>query len=224
MGFEEVEVAVRAQSHAGVDLEDRAHGRVPDRDKLEGHSRTRCFAARKYSSKPGRAATVALDPPTSKPSAAASRRAMVKANEALFSRDAGAVGGKVAGRFGDVFAYRFRLPFGFRRFAHRSTSGRFQTRVARRRAIGSGKSGSPVKRIAFRRVVRRTSATSARPRRFLPPAAIPSKMVSQNECPRAAETAGGVAPEIEPPARLAGYRRDPRPLARPFGASTRGGI
>ena len=133
-------------------------------------------------------------------------------------------GGKVDGRFGGVFAHRFRLPFGFRRCAHRSTSGRFQTRVARRRAIGSGKSGSPVKRIAFRRVVRRTSATSARPRRFLPPAAIPSKMVSQNECPRAAETAGGVAPEIEPPARLAGYRRDPRPLARPFGASTRGGI
>ena len=92
-------------------------------------------------------------------------------------------GTKVAGRFGGAFAHRFRLPFGFRRFAHRSTSGRFQTRVARRRAIGLGKSGSPVKRIAFRRVVRRTSATSARPRRFLPSAAIPSKMVSQMQCP-----------------------------------------
>jgi hypothetical protein len=78
-----------------------------------------------------------------------------------------------------VLAHRFRLPFGFRRFAHRSTSGRFQTRVARRRTIGSGKSGSPVKRIAFRRVVPRSSATSARPRRFLPSAFIPSKMVSQ---------------------------------------------
>jgi hypothetical protein len=71
-----------------------------------------------------------------------------------------------------VLAHRFRLPFGFRRFAHCSTSGRFQTRVARRRTIGSGKSGSPVKRIAFRRVVPRSSATSARPRRFLPAAVI----------------------------------------------------
>jgi hypothetical protein len=78
-----------------------------------------------------------------------------------------------------VLAHRFRLPSGLRRFAHRSTSARFQTRVARRRATGSGKSGSPVIRIAFRRVVRRSSATSARPRRFLPSAAIPSKMVSQ---------------------------------------------
>jgi hypothetical protein len=136
-------------------------------------------------------------------------------------------GAKVVGTFGGAFAHRFRfrlrLPFGFRRFAHRSTSGSFQTRVARRRAIGSGKSGSPVKRIAFRRVVRRSSATSARPRRFLPSAVMPSKIVSQSKCPRAAETAGGVASEIEPPARFAGYRCDPRPLARPFGASTRGG-
>jgi hypothetical protein len=78
-----------------------------------------------------------------------------------------------------VLAHRFRLPSGLRRFAHRATSVRFQTRVARRRTIGSGKSGSPVKRIAFRRVVPRSSATSARPRRFLPSAVIPSKMVSQ---------------------------------------------
>ena len=78
-----------------------------------------------------------------------------------------------------MLAHRFRLPSGLRRFAHRSTSARFQTRVARRRATGSGKSGSPVIRIAFRRVVRRSSATSARPRRFLPSAAIPSTMVSQ---------------------------------------------
>jgi hypothetical protein len=78
-----------------------------------------------------------------------------------------------------VLAHRFRLPSGLRRFAHRATSARFQTRVARRRTIGSGKSGSPVKRIAFRRVVPRSSATSARPRRFLPSAVIPSKMVSQ---------------------------------------------
>jgi hypothetical protein len=83
------------------------------------------------------------------------------------------------GRGEVVLAHRFRLPSGLRRFAHRSTSARFQTRVARRRATGSGKSGSPVIRIAFRRVVRRSSATSARPRRFLPSTAIPSKMVSQ---------------------------------------------
>lgn len=77
--------------------------------------------------------------------------------------------------------HRFRLlPFGFRLFAHRSTSPRLHTGVARRRAIGSGKSGSFVSRIACRRVTCSTSATSARPAslsfRF---AAIASKMVSQ---------------------------------------------
>jgi hypothetical protein len=95
---------------------------------------------------------------------------------------------------GRVLDHRLRLPFGFRLFAHRSTSGRFQTRVARSRAIGSGKSGSPVKRIAFRRVVRRSSATSARPRRFLPSAAIPSKMVSQRKCPAPQERPGATRP------------------------------
>jgi hypothetical protein len=56
-------------------------------------------------------------------------------------------------------------PSGSGRFAHRSTSERIQTRVARRRATGSGKSVAFVHLTAWRRDVPRRSATSARPTR-----------------------------------------------------------
>ena len=76
-------------------------------------------------------------------------------------------------------------------FAHRSTSDRIQTGVARRRAVGSGKSGSLVSRIACRRVTRNTSATSARPTRLsFRFSAIASKMVSY-KCPRDVAASGG---------------------------------
>jgi hypothetical protein len=78
---------------------------------------------------------------------------------------------------------------GFLDFAHCSTADRLQTRVARRLAIGSGKSARLVKRIAFRRVVRRSSATSARPSRLWRLAAITSKMVTQRDSPCQKETA-----------------------------------
>ena len=83
-----------------------------------------------------------------------------------------------------LLRYRCFLLFGFRFFCQRSTSPRLQTGVARRRAIGSGKSGSFVSRIACRRVTCSTSATSAVPARLsFRFSAIVSKMVSYSKVP-----------------------------------------
>ena len=85
-----------------------------------------------------------------------------------------------------------RRPFGLRCLAQRLTSARSQTGVARSRATGSGKSSCCVQRIAFRRDVSSSSATSASPtsaswRRR----GIPSMMVTERKCPRGARTPGG---------------------------------
>ena len=107
-----------------------------------------------------------------------------------------------------LLRYRCFLPFGFRAFAHRSTSDRIQTGVARRRVIGSGKSGSLVSRIACRRVTRNTSATSARPTRLsFRFSAIASKMVSYSKVPPRRWSVRGPAPgQVRlVPVQAAGY-------------------
>jgi hypothetical protein len=95
-----------------------------------------------------------------------------------------------AGKLGYILVHRLFLPFGLRWRCHRSTSPRLQTGVARRRAIGSGKLGSLVSRIACRRVTWSTSATSARPARLsFRFTAIASKMMSQSKRGGTAQTA-----------------------------------
>jgi hypothetical protein len=93
--------------------------------------------------------------------------------------------------------HRLLRPFGFLDFAHRSTSARLQTGVARSRAIGSGKPRSLVSRIACRRVTRSTSATSASPARFsFRFVAIASMMVSHSKWGGVARTTRPVAPGV----------------------------
>jgi hypothetical protein len=92
----------------------------------------------------------------------------------------------------DQADHRFRLPFAFRCFPHRSTSGRIQIGPILSRATGSGKSSRSAHRLTCALDVLKIAAISATPTRSS--SRLIYNIVTHRKCPRDAATSGGVAP------------------------------